>query len=97
MSIWGVIAMVAGITFASRIAGPLIMLWVPLSPRLERFLDGLSVSVLAALVASLLAQNDLRTATAVAVASGIMLAAKSAIWAMLAGMACAAAWTWLVA
>jgi len=87
------IALMIAVTFGSRLAGPLIMSRVGLSPRIERFLDGLSVSVIAALVASIVAQGGLREAAAVAVAAIVMLGARSAIWAMLAGVACAAAWS----
>ena len=93
MDVWYLILLVAAVTFGSRIAGALLMQRVAVSHSVERFLDGLSVSVIAALVASLVAQDDLRTATAVALASLVMLASKSAIWAMLAGMGAAAVWS----
>lgn len=87
------IAMVATITFASRLAGAVLMSRFDLSPRVQRFLDALSVSVIAALVASYVAQNGLREGAAVAVAAAIMLGSKSAVWSMVSGMALAAAWT----
>lgn len=87
------ILLVAAITFASRLAGALIMSRVPFSVTVERFLDGLSVSVIAALVASLVAHGDIRMAVSVAAASLIMLGSKSAVLAMLTGMSFAAAWS----
>ncbi|MCK0097010.1 AzlD domain-containing protein [Yoonia sp. F2084L] len=84
--------MIAAITFASRIAGPLLMTNIIISPRIERFLNALSVSVIAALVASIVAQNGLREGAAVGLAAFIMLGSKSAVWAMVSGMALAAAW-----
>jgi branched-subunit amino acid transport protein len=90
-----VIAVVAAITFASRMAGAMLMSRIDVSPRVERFLDALSVSVIAALVASIVTQNGLREGSAVAFAAAIVLGTKSAIWAMTGGMAIAAAWTFL--
>lgn len=87
------IAMIAAITFASRMTGALLMSRIDLSPRIERFLDALSVSVIAALAASIVAQNGLREAVAVAVAAAIMRGSRSAVWAMIGGMGFAAAWT----
>ncbi len=84
------IALMAMAAFATRIAGPLLMAQVRTTPRSERFLEGLAASVVAALVASLLVQGDLRDVVSVAVAALVMLATRSVIWSMLAGMACAA-------
>lgn len=89
---WTAILIVAGITFASRLAGSLLMRSVTISPAVERFLDTLSVSVIAALVASTVAEGELRDAVAVALAATVMLVSKSAVWAMLAGISVAAAW-----
>ena len=90
---WATIALVAAVTFASRLSGAFLMTRVNRSATVERFLDGLSVSVLAALVASALAQNGLREAGAVALAALIMLRTHSAVWALTGGIAAAAAWT----
>lgn len=89
----GAILVVAGITFASRLAGAYLMSQVKVSPKVSTFLDALSISVVAALVASIIAQNGLREAGAVIVAALVMLAVRSPIWAMIGGMACAVAWT----
>lgn len=86
------IIMIAGITLASRIAGAFVMSRVEASPKVAAFLDALSISVIAALVASIIAQNDLREAAAVALAALVMLGSQSAVWAMVIGMACAAGW-----
>lgn len=95
--LWIAILLVAGITFASRLAGAMAMSRVPISKAVERYLDGLSVSVIAALVASLVAQGDLRMATAISLAALVMLGSRNAVWAMLAGMAVAASWSALAA
>jgi len=93
LAAWGAIGLVVAITFASRIAGGLLMRFVNLSPKLEIFLQAVSVSVVAALVASLLAQNGLREAVAVAVASLAMATFKSPVAAMIVGMSVAGIWT----
>ncbi len=66
---------------------------VRVSTRVDRFLEALSVSVIAALVVSVLAQNGMREAAAVAFASLVMLQSKSAVWSMLTGIIVAAAWS----
>ena len=91
--VWTAIVLIASVTLASCLAGSFLMSHVNASARIERFLDGLSVAVIAALVASILAQNGLREATAVALAVLVMLRSANATWAMIAGMAVAALWT----
>ncbi|GLS34878.1 hypothetical protein GCM10010869_04660 [Mesorhizobium tianshanense] len=93
LSTWAAIALIAGVTLATRLAGSVLMSRVEPSPKIERFLDGLSVSVIAALVASFLAQNGFREAISVGLASLVMLRSKNAVWAMVTGMAIAAAWS----
>lgn len=95
LTAWLAILLVAGVTIASRISGPLLMARLPMSLRIERFLQNLSLSVIAALVASMLARGGLREAVSVAVAAAVMLVLRKAIWAMAAGMACAALWALL--
>lgn len=90
---WTAILVIVTVTFSCRLAGSVLMSNVRISPKVERFLDGLSVSVIAALVASVLAQNGLREAVAVAFASLVMLRSKSAAWSMLTGIVVAAAWS----
>ncbi len=92
-SAWAAILLVAAITVGSRLAGPLLMTRVRVSPALERFLDNLSISVIAALAASLVAAGGLREAVSVALACGVMLRTGSAVRALAAGMLAAAAWT----
>lgn len=92
---WAAILLAAALTLATRLAGPIVMTFLPMSPRVERFLQNLSLAVLAALVASMLVRGGLREAASVAVAVAVMALARRSIWAMGAGMACAAAWTYL--
>ncbi len=90
---WTAIALVAAVTLTSRLAGAFLMTRIHHSAAVERFLDGLSVSVLAALVGSALAQHGWREAAAVALAALVMMRAGSAVWALTAGIALAAGWT----
>jgi len=79
-------------TVATRILGPVVMSHFTVTPVLERFLNALCSSVIVAIVATVVAQGGWREAAAVAVAAGVMIAARSAVWAMLAGAASAALW-----
>ncbi len=92
---WTAILVIAGVTFFNRVAGPLMMSHIETSARVERFLDAMSVSVVASLVASILAQGGWREVAAVALSSLVMMRSKSAVWAMLAGIGAAAIWSWL--
>ena len=93
LTVWTAIVLIASVTLASRLVGSFLMSHVNASARIERFLDGLSVAVIAALVASILAQNGFREAAAVALAVLVMLRSANATWAMIAGVAVAALWT----
>ena len=86
------IGLVALVTFASRVIGALAMSRASISPATIRFLDATAASVIAEIVASAVAQHGLREGTAVLCAMLVMAFARSAIWAMLAGIAVAAAW-----
>lgn len=95
LSAWAAIVLVAAVTLASRLSGPLLMARMPMSTSVERFLQNLSLSVIAALVASMLARGGMREAAAVATAALVMVTLRKSIWAMGAGMAVAALWTFL--
>lgn len=88
------ILVVALVTFCNRIAGPVLMSRIALSERIERFLDAMAVSVVAALVASMIAQAGWREAAAVAICAVVMLRNQSAMWAILAGVSVAATWSY---
>lgn len=90
---WLALALMALVTLATRLLGAEIMQRVGTTRRITRFLEAMSSSVMAAIVASFLARGGLREAAAVVVAVVVMLALRSAIWAMTAGVALAAAWT----
>ena len=83
------IIMAAG-ALATRIAGAALMRQIAPTRRTVRMLEGLSVSVIAALVASGLANADLQIILAVAAAMTVVLLMRNVIWAMAAGTAVAA-------
>jgi len=81
--------------FATRIAGAVLMSWVTPTARTERFLDGLSASVIAALVASQLMSAEANNSAAVVMAIIVVLLTQNVVWAMLGGMVTAAAYPFL--
>lgn len=87
------IALMALATLATRLLGPEIMRVIGDSARARRFVEALSLSVLAAIVAAALSRGGAREAAAVAAACLAMWLTRSAALAMVAGMALAAAWT----
>ncbi|MFK7791980.1 MAG: AzlD family protein [Devosiaceae bacterium] len=93
---YAAIAVMALVTLGTRLGGAFIMRFVTLSPRVTVFLEAMSASVLAAIVATFLVSNGTREMAAVGVAVILMLATRSAIWAMVGGLATGAAWTILL-
>ncbi|MDA7963560.1 AzlD domain-containing protein [Ruegeria sp.] len=89
---WAAILVIASVTFLNRIAGPIMMKHIETSAKVERFLDAMSVSVVAALVASILAQGGWREVIAVGISAMVMMRFTSAVWAMVAGIGAAAVW-----
>lgn len=87
--LWLVGAMAAAV-LTTRFAGAFLMAWQTPSKRTDRFLEGLSVSVIAALVASLLVHADARIVVATVIALGVTALTNSTVWAMLTGMVVAA-------
>ncbi len=94
---WAAILLIVLVTFFNRIAGPVMMRYIKPSPQVDRFLEAMSVSIVAALVASILIQEGWREAAAVSVAMLVMLRVQSAVIPILAGVGTAAAWSVLVA
>lgn len=77
-------------TLATRLAGAVLMSKIKPTMRTERFLEGLSASVIAALVASQLVTADVKHTIAVIVAVLLAMFTGNVVWAMLAGMIVAA-------
>ncbi len=74
------------VTFATRIGGFVMMIWVPLSPRVQRFLEALSGSVLVAMVLPLAIQGDLASKLALLVATLTMLTSRNVVAAISASL-----------
>ncbi len=72
------------------------MRWISGGVRVRAFLDSMSASVLAALVAHYLAGSGLREGVAVVLAVLVMLMLRNAAAAMVAAMIAAALWTGLI-
>tara|TARA_E500000318_G_scaffold49909_2_gene46767 strand:- start:189 stop:512 length:324 start_codon:yes stop_codon:yes gene_type:complete len=96
LSVTGGILLMALVTAATRIGGPAAIRWVGDSLRVRAFLDSMSVSVLAALVAHYLADSGFREGLAIMLAILVMLMLRNAAAAMVAAMIAAALWTGLI-
>ena len=88
-AIMAILAMGA-VTYITRIGGLWIMRYIPLTRRVQGFLEGLSGAVLVSLVAPAALDGDWAAKTAVAVALVVMLVTRIAALAMLAGVLTAA-------
>lgn len=90
LNVWLIIVLMAIVTLATRWGGVYLMAFVPLGPRVRRFIQAMSSSVLVALIAPMAMNGDtgarlalLTTAVAMlvfkrpllAIASGILMAA----------------------
>lgn len=84
------LAILTAAALSTRIVGAVLMTAVKPSPRVERFLEGLSTSVIAALVASQMIDADTERFAAVGVAVLIVLATRNVVLAMAGGMLFAA-------
>ena len=90
---WGpllIVAIMAVVTLATRWGGVFVMSFVPIGPRVRRFIAAMSGSVLVALLAPLAAQGDLGARAALATTAVVMLVLKKPLPAIAAGIAVAA-------
>lgn len=92
---WMTIAATALATWATRAGGFALMGRVEISPRIERFLERLSLSVLVAIVATAVAKDSLRTGTAVLVGSAVITLTRRPTAGIIAGVSVAAIWSQL--
>lgn len=86
------VCVLALVALGTRLSGALLMARVRPTPRLETFLKGMSVSVIAALVASSLATMDLKAFVATGGAIAVAALTRGVVWAMIAGTIVAAAY-----
>ena len=89
---WLAILIMAATVLALRYSGLAIMSYVKITPRIELFLEKMSISVLVAIVATAVMSGGLRTVAAVIVGVAVMFLLKSPIAAILVGIASGALW-----
>jgi uncharacterized membrane protein len=87
----GAVLLLTAVTVATRFSGVWIMSFVEITPRIEAFLKYLAVSVLISIVVPATLNASPRIWLAVAAAAVTMVVTSSAVGAMLAGAAVAAA------
>lgn len=87
---YAVIALMAVATYLLRAGGLFLAGRVPLTPRVERFLEALAGSILVSLVVAMAVQGGAVTAFAILLAVGVVLATKQSIAALAAAVALAA-------
>jgi len=90
-----VIALMALVTLMTRYGGVFLMSFVPISRRVEGFINGMSGSVLVALIVPMAVEGD--TAARLALLSSLLvfLLWKKPLPAIAAGIAMAAAWRYV--
>ncbi|WP_043532183.1 AzlD family protein [Litchfieldella xinjiangensis] len=82
------------IAYGSRVLGLLVMARVPLGPRVRRFVDAMSSSVLIAVITPMIVHGDGGTRLAALAAGGVAIAWRSPLLAIGLGMGSAALWRW---
>jgi uncharacterized membrane protein len=90
---WGpllIVAVMALVTLATRWGGVFVMSFVPIGPRVRRFIAAMSGSVLVAVLAPVAAQGDMGARAALATTAVVMLVLKKPLPAIAAGIAVAA-------
>lgn len=90
---WGtllIVAVMALVTLATRWGGVFVMSFVPIGPRVRRFIEAMSGSVLMALLAPLAVQGDGGARMALATTAVVMLVLKKPLPAIAAGIVAAA-------
>lgn len=86
------ILVMALVTYLTRSGGVLIMSRVPIGPRVERFINAMSGSVLVAVIVPMAAEGDWGARLALLVTLGVMLVTRKPLLAIGAGILSAALW-----
>lgn len=84
------ILVMALVTYLTRSGGVLIMSRVPIGPRVERFINAMSGSVLVAVIVPMAAEGDWGARLALLVTLGVMLVTRKPLLAIGAGILSAA-------
>jgi Predicted membrane protein len=85
-----VIAIMAFVTLVTRWAGVFIMAFIPLSPRVTRFIQAMSGSVLIAIIAPMAFSGDAGARVALLITAALMLLTKKPLLAIACGVVSAA-------
>lgn len=86
----GAVLLLTLVTIATRVGGVWIMSYVEITPRIEAFLKYMAVSVLVSIVVPITAAAPPRIWLAVGASALVSIVARSALGAMLTGVAVAA-------
>ncbi|WP_192036079.1 AzlD domain-containing protein [Halomonas sp. YLGW01] len=86
------IVIMALVTYLTRAGGVLMMSWVPIGPRMERFINAMSGSVLVAVITPMAVRGDSAARLALVATLGVMLATRKPLPAIGAGVITAALW-----
>lgn len=86
------ILVMALVTYLTRVGGVMVMSWVPIGPRVERFINAMAGSVLVAVILPLAVQGDWGARLALVATLLVMLITYKPLLAITAGMATAALW-----
>lgn len=85
-----IIVIMAVVTLITRWGGVYAMSYVPLRPKVQRFISGMSSAVLVAILAPLAVNGDLGAQVALAVTALVVITVKRPMVAILAGVVAAA-------
>lgn len=91
------ILIMALVTYLTRSGGVVIMSRVPIGPRVERFINAMSGSVLVAVIVPMAAEGDWGARLALLATLGVMLTTRKPLPAIGAGILTAALWRALIA
>ena len=86
------ILLMALVTYLTRAGGVFVMSRVPISPRVERFINAMAGSVLVAVITPMAVQGDWGARLALVATLGVMLTTRKALAAISAGVVTAALW-----
>jgi len=90
------IGLMALVTLVTRFGGVWIMSFIPISPRVESFINAMSGSVLIAILVPVAVEGDLAARLALLATAVVMLATKKPMPAIAAGILTAAGWRFLI-
>lgn len=91
-----IVLVMAIVTLVTRLGGALLMSFVPISPRVEGFINAMASSVLIAILTPLAVEGDLGARLALASTALLMLLFRKPLPAISAGIAVAALTRYLV-